>query len=127
MSVPSNDGLFAECKPVGPGHAVGSTYCDKGLIRFIVGDYVWAMAQALIVGYADPTYVLPAELTEALGRQSRPSTMPATDGPRRCSRSTADLTSQRVHITRHRQNFVYPLTREPAPEITVRHLWLNLS
>ena len=45
----THDGLFVECKPVDNSHPVRSDYCDKGLLRFIVGDYAWAMQDALMV------------------------------------------------------------------------------
>jgi len=37
------DALFVECKPVDSTHAAGSKYCDDGLIRFVRGDYAWAV------------------------------------------------------------------------------------
>ncbi|MDD3275454.1 MAG: hypothetical protein PHP93_00195 [Kiritimatiellales bacterium] len=50
------DGLFVECKPVDFEHPVYSCYCKKGLIRFVNGDYAWAMQQALMVGYVKHPY-----------------------------------------------------------------------
>ncbi|MCK4820397.1 hypothetical protein KA005_31825, partial [bacterium] len=37
------DGIIAECKPIDIKHPVGSTYCEKGVKRFVDGDYAWAM------------------------------------------------------------------------------------
>ncbi|MGO8765026.1 MAG: hypothetical protein ACLQSR_07830 [Limisphaerales bacterium] len=41
--IPWQDWLFVECKPVGAGRAAGGHYCDRGLIRFVRGDYAWAI------------------------------------------------------------------------------------
>jgi len=48
---PSQDALFAECKPVDDDHPIGGDYCDKGIRRFITGEYAWAMQEALMVAY----------------------------------------------------------------------------
>jgi len=47
----SQDGIFAECKPVDDSHAVGKHYCDQGIMRFVSGDYAWAMQEGLMVGF----------------------------------------------------------------------------
>ncbi len=44
-------GIFVECKPIDAAHPVPSCYCAKGLIRYLRGDYAWAMDRALMVGY----------------------------------------------------------------------------
>jgi hypothetical protein len=50
------DGLFVECKPVDIKHPILSHYCNKGLVRFVNGDYAWAMQDALMVGYVKGRY-----------------------------------------------------------------------
>jgi hypothetical protein len=35
----TQDWLFIECKPVDRDHSAGGHYCDKGIIRFIRGEY----------------------------------------------------------------------------------------
>jgi len=47
------DGLFVECKPIDPKHPILSCYCNKGLLRFVNGDYAWAMQDALMVNVVD--------------------------------------------------------------------------
>lgn len=49
--VSSHDALFVECKPVDADHSAGSAYCDDGLIRFVNGDYAWAMQEAMMLAY----------------------------------------------------------------------------
>lgn len=59
MSVLSDqDGLFVECKPVDRKHPIFSCYCQKGLKRFVDGDYAWAMQDAMMVGYVSIPYTL---------------------------------------------------------------------
>ncbi len=48
----SQDWLFIECKPVDSDHSAGVHYCDKGIARFVFGEYAWAMRCALMIGYA---------------------------------------------------------------------------
>ena len=52
-----------------PGEAAdrpaGGAYCDKGIIRFVSGDYAWGMPQALMIGYAASGYTMPRKLEEA--------------------------------------------------------------
>ncbi|MFZ0928655.1 MAG: hypothetical protein WAN11_08640 [Syntrophobacteraceae bacterium] len=54
--VSDQDGLFVECKPIDPQHPILSHYCNKGLVRFVNGDYAWAMQDALMVGYVKGRY-----------------------------------------------------------------------
>ena len=49
-------GLFVECKPIYSKHPIVSCYCGKGFIRFVNGDYAWAMQDALMVGYIKGHY-----------------------------------------------------------------------
>ncbi len=68
----TQDGLFAECKPVDRKHPVLFCYCKKGLTRFIVGDYAWAMQDALMVGYVAPNYSF-KHLSTTLDDQKTPN------------------------------------------------------
>ena len=65
-SLPSADGLFVECKPIDREHPAGKAYCDQGIIRFVKGEYAWALPQALMVGYAASGYTMPEKLRKSL-------------------------------------------------------------
>ena len=56
------DGLFVECKPVDRKRPILSCYCQKGLMRFVDGDYAWAMQDAMMVGYTKEPYSLKSSL-----------------------------------------------------------------
>ncbi len=122
-SLPSNDGLFVECKPVDRDHPAGGDYCDKGIIRFVIGDYAWAMPQGMMIGYARTGYTLPKKLKEAL--DARKTTLKPKGTAKACPECSAAGYLQQPHITVHRRGFTYPSTGTKAPEITLRHLWFN--
>lgn len=58
-------GLFVECKIIGP-HRPVRDYCEKGLWRFVCGDYAWAMPCGMMVGYAWEGFSVENELTRYL-------------------------------------------------------------
>lgn len=118
----TQDGIFVECKPVDSTHSTGAHYCDKGLIRFVVGDYAWAMSSALMVGYTVKPYTILPKLSEAL--QARATTLPTSSGPDPCKSSSAGPHNDVVHISKHPRGFIYLGTSELAGPITIRHLWL---
>jgi len=123
VAKPSQDGLFIECKPVDAGHALGWCYCDKGLIRFVNGDYAWAMSEAMMIGYAREGYTISPKLDIAL--RARPDKIPTRAVPTPCPSSEAVSYSERVCITEHGRTFRYVETDAQAPPITIRHLWLR--
>ncbi len=120
---PSQDWLFIECKPVDSDHSVGVHYCDKGIIRFVRGEYAWAMTSALMVGYARIGYTLSPKLAIALEVRARELLTIAF--PRSCRRSVPGQNSEVVHVSRHSRPFSYVETGQQAPAITIRHLWLR--
>jgi hypothetical protein len=121
-SLPSVDGLFVECKPVDRKHPAGVDYCGAGIIRFVIGQYAWAMPQALMIGYASAGYTLPNKLRTALGK--RKTELKPKGKLKRCSECSAKGYAQHPHISVHRRGFIYPSTGTEAPDITLRHLWL---
>ena len=119
----TQDGLFIECKPVDSKHAVRGHYCDKGLIRFVQGDYAWAMPNAMMVGYAKEGYTVSAKLIPTL--QGWPPGGP-NSVPRACPHSKGSSISEVVHLTKHARRFQYLETKQPAPDIFTRHFYDEL-
>jgi hypothetical protein len=119
----SQHGIFTECKPVDAAHTVGTHYCDKGIIRFIRGDYAWTMPNALMVGYACKGYTISPKLPDALA--TRAKAIPTLDTPKPCKKSQAGPANEVVHISQHERTFKYVETGKAAPAITIRHLWLK--
>jgi hypothetical protein len=120
----SQHGLFIECKPVDREHPAGSAYCDAGLIRFVRGDYAWAMQNAMMVGYAREGYSLNPKLSEALA-SSRKEPIPVSSGPTGCPRTKASAFAEQVAISKHQRTFNYVEINLPAGIIVIRHLWLK--
>lgn len=120
----SQHGLFIECKPVDQNHPAGSAYCDKGLIRFVRGDYAWAMQSAMMVGYARAGYSVVPKLAEALA-SNRKEPIPTSFGPESCPRTRATSCAEQIAISKHERTFRYIESDSPAGIIVVRHLWLR--
>ncbi|WP_020469796.1 hypothetical protein [Zavarzinella formosa] len=119
----SADGLFVECKPVGRPTPAGEDYCDKGIIRFVSGEYAWAMPHALMVGYAASGYTIVTKLKTALGKRKLELKL---DGSlKKCCGSVAKGYAQDLHETTHNRGFTYPQTKTTAPAIVLQHLWLD--
>jgi hypothetical protein len=117
---PSQYGIFIECKPVDAKHSLVGHYCDKGILRFVCGDYAWAMTQAMMIGYVDSDG-LPAEQLAVALRSHRDTVLP-TGEPTTCVRSQAPMPAA---ISEHRRNFKYVENGQAAPPIILRHLWLR--
>jgi len=120
----SQHGLFIECKPVDSKHPVGSAYCDEGLIRFVRGDYAWAMQSAMMVGYARSGYSIVPKLSEALASK-RKELIPIISPLELCPRSQSTACAEQVIISKHKRTFRYIGNGSPAGIIVIRHLWLK--
>ena len=118
----TQDGIFIECKPVDASHTAGVHYCNKGIIRFVRGEYAWCMLSAMMIGYAADGYTIIPKLTDALARST---TITTKVNLTKCPHSTLVLFSQDTHVSVHERNFSYVETGEAAPDITLRHIWLN--
>jgi hypothetical protein len=124
VAFPDQDGVYAECKPIGVGKSIGQHYCDAGISRFVKGEYAWTMQEGMMIGYASPKHQLPADLAKFLKRKDRQITMPLVAGPTAIQKSSATTYSQVPHATTHRRNFKYRDTGKDAPDIVIHHLWL---
>ena len=123
--IPSQHGLFIECKPVDAAHSVGSEYCDKGLIRFIRGDYAWAMQNSMMLGYAAPTHSIADKFPKALNSKKRKYPLNVLTKPTPSLHSQTDSIAQVVVTTTHQRDFRYVETSNKAEAISIRHLWLK--
>jgi hypothetical protein len=65
------DALFVECKPVDSTHSASGDYCDRGLVRFVIGDYGWAMQEGMMLAYARNGRTIAGHLIPAMSEQSR--------------------------------------------------------
>jgi len=119
------DAMFVECKPVDRKHFAGSDYCDDGLIRFVVGDYAWAMQEAMMLAYARDDRTVAGHLIPAMSELRRMTLLATIRLPQPCGAPDAAAISKAegVHISRHRRSFSWPDGKGPATDITIYHLW----
>jgi hypothetical protein len=121
------DSLFVECKPVDAKHPVGSKYCDDGLVRFVLGDYAWAMQDAMMIAYARDGRTISGHLIPAMKERSRIKRLRTFQLPKphkRSSKGPSDE-AETVHISKHRRRFFWPDKKGRATDITVYHSWHN--
>lgn len=112
----NQDGLFVECKPVNSAHSVLSCYCKKGLIRFVNGDYAWAMQEALMVGYVTGNYSF-EKLASVL--DDRKSVILKTN-------NHSEIGEYSIYLSCHQREFEWPERHGQACRISVAHIWLPI-
>lgn len=115
MLLSDQDGLFVECKPIDSSHSILSYYCNKGLIRFVIGDYAWAMQDAMMVGYVkgDPSF---RKLSSVLDDSAKSATLKTTQHSK--------VSEFAIYRSKHKREFQWPERRGRACPISVAHLWL---
>jgi hypothetical protein len=98
-----HDGLFIEAKPVDATHAVGSRYCDDGIIRFVRGDYAWAMQEAMMLAYVRNGRTIEWSLLPAMSEAPRMSSLQTQQLPTRITMAVAGSTpaAEAVFMSRH--------------------------
>lgn len=119
------EGLFIEAKPVDSTHSAGSKYCDDGLIRFVRGDYAWAMQEAMMLAYVRDGRTIAGHLIPEMAKADRLTSLGTVLPPEACRAPSAAACSEAeaVHISQHRRNFPWPDGKGAASDITVYHLW----
>jgi hypothetical protein len=111
----NQDGLFVECKRV--NSRLFSWYCKKGLIRFVNGDYAWAMQNALMVGYVKGPYSL-KKLVAVLDDAKKNAAL------KTINHSKVD--EYAIYRSIHKREFEWQESRGQACPIEVSHLWLTV-
>ncbi|MBC2716593.1 MAG: hypothetical protein HF978_14915 [Desulfobacteraceae bacterium] len=110
------DGLFVECKPVDRNHPILSCYCKKGLIRFVNGDYAWAMQDALMVGYVKTPYSF-KKLASVLDDNKENDNLKIIEH--------YEVVEYSIYRSSHKREFEWPEKRGQACPVTISHLWLS--
>lgn len=115
--------LFAECKIVGPGHPVAG-YCNSGILRFIVGDYAWAMPSGMMLAYSHPGFTVSSTLLPHL-RRATPETQELL--VHHLPRLSLGLSGDpQVYESHHGRPWIYPEQGHRPGNISLLHLWLPL-
>jgi len=124
LAYPHFDALFIECKLIASGKTP-LLYIREGILRFVVGDYAWAMSHALMLGYVRDGKGLPDALLQSFRRNCQnekvKECLPQGEGCRQESNDLADI-YQTIHIRKWR----HPEFGPPG-EIEITHLWLRVE
>ncbi|MEP7010800.1 MAG: hypothetical protein ABJC13_10790 [Acidobacteriota bacterium] len=115
----SDRGLFVECKIVGPNHPIRD-YCQKGLARFVSGEYAWAMPCGMMIGYAWEEFTVEGQLSPYLLSVAAEG-LNLSFPPRLASSQSGAC---RLYESGHRR--VWTRLGKSHGDITVFHLWLSL-
>jgi hypothetical protein len=129
FGISEHDALFVECKPVDNTHPAGSKYCDDGLIRFVTGDYAWAMPQAMMIAYARHGRTMRAHLVPAMREPKRMKSLASSQLPERLSiKDEQDAEGiEPIHSSLHSRAFEWPHGKGKATDITIYHLWFDCN
>jgi hypothetical protein len=119
--------LAVECKILDdPKSKSGKLYCDKGLARFLAGEYGWATREAIMIGYVRDKSTTASCLMPLLGAAKGQALPYAAEGPL----AAVDLPPLDLARSSHGRKFKYPLRQPPADEpgpIALWHLWLPVK
>jgi hypothetical protein len=123
--IPEFDALFVECKPVDATHPAGSKYCDDGLIRFVRGDYAWAMQEGMMLAFARDGRTITKHLMPAMSEPARMKSLHTLELPisARSIAAAATASAEAVHVSRHNRPFPWLHGKGHATDITIYHLW----
>jgi hypothetical protein len=123
----SHDGIFAECKPVDDAHAIGTHYCDSGIIRFVNGDYAWAMQEGIMVAFVRGGRSIEKELAAVLSSTNRYTSLGSPTAPTPVPGSQSSAYVEALHETVHMRSFTWSGDHGPACKIRIFHSWQNCS
>ncbi len=117
----AEDGMITECKPVDNQHGPGTHYCDKGIKRFVDGEYAWAMPEALMIGYirgsrSIVSTLIPALKVEKQKRQLKTLTLPIS-----VEDDSGD--EEPLHESHHQRGFPWRENKGNATPIRIYHSW----
>ena len=117
--------LVAEAKIVDAAAAkTAELYCEKGIRRFVEGEYAWGNREAFMIGYVRDDSSIETTLKDSLSKamELHPDRYLVEALPVPVESDSSDLA-----YTRHGRDFVYgsqPPPNSPGP-ISVWHLWLT--
>lgn len=120
-------GLFVECKIVDRSkkHHSIRYYCNRGIRRFVAGEYAAAMPSAMMVAYVRGPSNIPSHLSPFLKQLENLPTYQTTKLPTRMARRGRPATRE-LFYSRHTRAQVRVWTLHPPGDIELAHLWLRL-
>lgn len=121
-SLSGYDGLFIECKVLDRNGADLKKYADNGILRFVNGEYAWAMPHSMMLAYVKCEQSLPSALDTYLkkdGHKTRYSVEKAVTKYRLSQKSPL------LCSTQHGRSWSYLRGKKPPGDIEIMHLWLS--
>ena len=121
------DALFAECKPVDKKHPLSGHYCAvgkdcTGIERFVIGDYAWAMEEALMIGYVRDGLCIHPHLATALEDKMRRQKLGNPTPLVNVGAATGNGNATALYQTSHQRLFTW-VNGLPATSIALFHSW----
>ena len=116
---PSQDALFAECKPVDDAHPIGKHYCDGVIQRFVNGEYAWAMQEGMMIAYVRGGRTINTHLAPVLASENRQAALGSPRAPAVVSAAIGEP----LQFTIHQRSFPWPGRQGKACEIQIFHSW----
>jgi hypothetical protein len=116
--------MVVECKIIDhPNDKSVSLYCEKGIARFVCGDYAWACREAVMLAYVRDGTTVPSNLAPHLASKAKLSPDPFQTTSHPSLRT--DLHPTVLH-SEHQRSFTYPSFVDGAApgSISLFHLWL---
>lgn len=118
------DAIFAECKPVDRAHSLSANYCavgtDRvGVERFVIGDYAWAMHEAMMIAYVRDGFCIYPHLVTGLADPLRYESLGSPTVPLPVCKDGKEP----LHRTTHLRRFTWKENGQPATPIEVYHSW----
>lgn len=117
---------FCECKILDAAHD-RNDYIHLGLMRFVEGDYAWAMPAAQMIAYVRHTAAdgwLPASRLPTYMAGNKPSAGKTHAALSAMTLSTAEAGD--ILATTHGRRFPLRTGKSPG-DIVIRHLWLQMA
>jgi hypothetical protein len=115
--------LIVECKLIDAKTKSVGLYCNKGLVRFINGNYAWYDQQAIMLAYVRDASTIATSLTPHLSKHQNKQLDPFA-----CEQlpEAVEATDMDLARSRHGRNFHY-IHQQPkaSGSIVVWHLWLS--
>lgn len=119
--------LIVEAKIIdAPAGKTTALYCEKGLNRFLIGDYGWGSQEALMIAYVRDGSAISAGLLPRL------AAVPGTAIPFATEETPAAvvLGASDCARSKHGRSFIYGHQAPPAHlpgSIAILHIWVNAA
>jgi hypothetical protein len=118
---PSQDALFAECKPVDGAHPIAKHYCEGGIQRFVNGEYAWAMQEGMMIAYVRGERTINSHLVPVLASENHRAALGAPGAPELVSPAVGR--GEPLQFTIHQRSFLWPGGYGKACQIQIFHSW----